>query len=63
MIQITKEEAQMLRERFPYGRVAKTRHKYYATEDYNVMCALTSNIEAQAVVAEQNKSMRGDCDY
>ena len=48
MIQISKAEAQLLRKKFPYLHIAKTRHKYYATEDIAAMRALTGNISACA---------------
>lgn len=60
MIQISKAEAQLLRKKFPYLHIAKTRHKYYATEDIAAMRALTGNISACAIVKERSKTSRGE---
>ncbi len=60
MIQITKSEAQLLREKFPDTHIAKTKHKYYATEDIRIMRALPNNSAARAIVAATNKKYRGE---
>ena len=59
LIQITKSEAQLLREKFPNVRIAKTKHKRYVEEDIRAMRALTNNTEARKIVAARNKNKRG----
>ena len=59
LIQITKSEAQLLREKFPNVHIAKTKHKRYVEEDIRAMRALTNNTEARKIVAARNKNKRG----
>ena len=58
MIQVTKEEARVLRELFPEYKVTRTmkqdssRHHYYATESESMMRAIAStNSAAASIVA------------
>ena len=59
MIEITKFEAHLLREKFPNVHIAKTKHKRYVEEDIRAMRALTNNTEARKIVAARNKNKRG----
>lgn len=64
MIMITKEEAARLRKLFPELTITRTaiqrskRHRYYATEAYEAMKAISdSNAEAAEIVAQVDKDM------
>lgn len=56
MIQVTKSEAMLIRERCPWVHVARTKHKYYATEDFKAMQLLTHNSAARASLERQRKN-------
>lgn len=44
MIQVTKEELNKLREKFPDLRATRTVHKYYIEENPKVMAALRKQV-------------------
>ena len=58
MIEITKYEAAIIRERFPDVFVAKTKHKYYVPELIKVMRILPNNTQAKNIVATHDKNRR-----
>ena len=58
MIEITKDEAQLLREKFPNVHIAKTKHKRYVSEELRYLRALPDNAEARAIVKNTNKLNR-----
>jgi len=60
LIQITKSEAQLLREKFPDIFIPKTKHKRYVPEELRFMRALPNNSAARAIVAAANKKYRGE---
>lgn len=58
LIQVSKEEARKIREKFPDVYVAKTKHKYYVPEIPSVLVTLSHNDEAKAVLARNRKRKR-----
>jgi hypothetical protein len=58
MIEITKSEAQHLRELFHGIHIAKTKHKLYVSEELRYLRALPDNAEARAIVKNTNKLNR-----
>lgn len=40
MIQVTKEQAKEIRDRFPSAHITRTVHKYYVEEDHKVISYL-----------------------
>ena len=56
MIEITKQEAELIHTRFPDVFIARTKHKYYVPEIISVMKALTNNAAAREVVQERSKN-------
>lgn len=58
LIEITKSEAQHLRELFHGIHIAKTKHKRYVSEELRYLRALPDNAEARAIVKNTNKLNR-----
>lgn len=59
MIEITKKESELIREKFPNTHIHRTKHRYYCTEEFNVMKALKTNSAACAIVARRNNKRNG----
>lgn len=55
MIEVTKEEAKIVRKHFPYACIAKTRHKRYLEESYKYLVLLPNNVDAVAIVQAENR--------
>lgn len=55
MIEVTKEEAKIVRKHFPYACIAKTRHKRYLEESYKYLVLLPNNADAVAIVQAENR--------
>lgn len=59
MVEITKEEAMLVRSRFPDIYVARTKHKYFVPELIKVLRILPNNPAARSIVNEHDKNRRG----
>lgn len=58
MIEVTKDEAKIVRSVYPDVCIAKTRHKRYMEESIRYLILLPFNIEAARLVEQAKKQRR-----